>query len=341
MKVVVTGANGFIGSHVVRCLARAGHTVVPVVRPDANTRFLNKRYGSPVSCAMNSLGDFRSVFSGADCVVHAAALAKDWGAWEEFNEANNLLAERVARAAKQFGVRHLVHISTNAVLGEEDCSTAKAEDAPYNPRLPYFGEGIVRSAMNFYRETKTEGEKRVLAFAKEHQLDTTVVRPVWVFGPREFHSGPYEYCKTVRDLPVFPGCRSNLFHAVFVEDVARMVEVIVAKHPAGVRVYNCGAKRVLPMAEFFGMFSRAMGARPPMFIPKWSAYLFATMIELTARVLRTQNPPPLTRARLYMFYANNVYDVGKAERELGFVADANYERAIRKTIRWWKKNKFL
>jgi nucleoside-diphosphate-sugar epimerase len=65
------------------------------------------------------------------------------------------------------------------------------------------------------------------------------------------------------------------------------------------------------------------------------------LLEFAALLFKTKKPPVLTRARLYMLYANNVYDVSRANLDLGFEAETDLKYAVRKTIKWWKLNKYL
>ncbi|MBI5546575.1 MAG: NAD-dependent epimerase/dehydratase family protein [Deltaproteobacteria bacterium] len=343
MIVALTGANGFLGSHIARALTRAGLTVRALVRQGASTRYLKRLQHLELrELADTSLPCLRQALAGADALVHNAALARDWGRYRDFHEANVLYTRRALEVAAELGIRQVVHISSNAVLGEEDCREPKAVSAPYRARLPYLLEGLLPSAMNHYRVTKAEGEKAALEIARGAKLDLTVLRPVWIFGPREEHSGPYEYCRTVvSGTPLFPGTDDNLFHAVYVEDVARAVRLALAKRLPGVHLFNIGPKEVLPMRRYFGLYCAALGRKQPAKLPKWLLYPLALLLEASSLLLRTKNPPLLTRARLYMLYANNVYDVSDAERLLGFRAETDLALAVRKTVRWWRLNRFL
>jgi nucleoside-diphosphate-sugar epimerase len=343
VRVALTGANGFLGSHVARALTRAGWPVTALVRKGADTKFLARLKNlTIVELEETSQPTLRAAMEGCDALVHAAALAKDWGRWEEFHEANVALTRRVLGAAAELGLKHVVHVSTNAVLGEEDCRRAKVETDPHAPRLPYFLEDAFPSAMNFYRRTKAEAESWATGFARERGLNLTVLRPVWIFGPRELHAGPSEYAKTVASgLPVFPGSDRNLFHPVYVGDVARAVKLALEKARPGVEVFNIGPPQVLPMATYFGYYCEALGRRRPRQLPKWLLYPAALGLELAATLARAKTPPLLTRARVYMFFADNVYDVGAAERALGFRAETDVRRAVRLTVRWWQQNGYL
>jgi nucleoside-diphosphate-sugar epimerase len=338
--VAVTGANGFLGSHIVRAMMRRGHAVTAVVRPGAERSFIERSRARILEVDYSDPDALAAALEGTDTVVHNAARARDTGSLDEFVRANVGLVERVFAAAARAGVAHVVHMSTNAVLGEEDEPRPKPEEGPLRPRLPYFLEWLVPSPMNHYRVTKAEGELRARALSQELGLRLTVLRPVWIFGPREFHSGPFTYCETISGgLPFFPGRRGNLFHAVYAPDVARAVCLAVdASLPSGT-ILNIGPKEAPLMSEFFGRFARAQGREPPRRVWKWILFPFVLLLEIGAKVIGRD--PLLTRARLYMFYANNVYDTTRAERLLGFRADTPLDRAVTTTVRWWTANGYL
>lgn len=340
--VAVTGANGFLGSHIVRQLCRSGHRVVALVRPGASLEFLKYTRARVVSVDYQDEGALIRALDSVDVLVHNAALASDWAPRAAFVEANVETVARVVRAAHAAGLSRLIHISSNAVVGEEDCREAKAEDAPYRPRAPYLFESLIPSAMNHYRETKALGERRAIALAKSFECDLTVLRPVWIYGPRERNAGPYEYCQTILSgIPWMPGSRSNRFHAVYVGDVANAVVRVVERQPPGIRIYHVGATQVPLQYDYFGSFARELGVRQPRPVPSFVLLPFVFLLELLYLLFRVRTPPLLTRARLYMFYANNVYDTRAITRDLGVSADMPLDRGVRITVRWWQMCGYL
>jgi nucleoside-diphosphate-sugar epimerase len=196
--------------------------------------------------------------------------------------------------------------------------------------------------MNHYRETKALGEKLAIDLARAKDLDLTVLRPVWVFGPREFHAGPFEYAKAAATgTPVFPGSKDNLFHVVYADDVARAVACVLEKKPTGVRIYNVGTPTVPRMHDYWGLYAKHLGVRQPAPLASWLLWPLALLLEALYALFGAKRPPLLTRGRLYMCYANNVYETTRIERDLGFVADSDLDRAVRVTVRWWRLYGFL
>ena len=178
--------------------------------------------------------------------------------------------------------------------------------------------------------------------ARQFALDLTVIRPVWIYGPRELHAGPYEYCQTILSgTPWMPGSRSNRFHSVYVGDVARAVVAVIQSRPQGLKIYHVGPLEAQLQHDYFGTFARYLGVRQPRFLPRWLLLPLVIVLELFYLLFRFKNPPLLTRARLEMFYANNVYDTQAIMRDLAFVADTPLDRGVRLTVRWWRMYGYL
>ncbi len=349
-RVFVTGGTGFIGSHLVRALVKKGFQVTVLARSSSSTRFLPRTNVTVIHGDVCSPDKLAEGMKNCSTVFHNAALATDWGAKRDFYNINLGGTMNVLKAARDLGVKSVILTSTIGVMGEEDCTAPKAETAPYKPRIPYFLDGMVESAMNHYRCSKAKAEQWAIDFCSKENINLTVIRPAWVYGPREFHSGPYLFCKAVLEgNKLLPGCRDNLFHVIYVEDLVEAMVAAAEKELQGINVYTIGTANgatigdgsVPTMDEFWNRFCAELDAPMPRYLPKWLVYPVGLVLELLYMVLRIRSAPLLTRARVYMCYASNVYDVGKAERELGFKARTPLEKGVAKTVRWWKLNGFL
>jgi hypothetical protein len=95
------------------------------------------------------------------------------------------------------------------------------------------------------------------------------------------------------------------------------------------------------MKDYWSAFCAAMGEKTPGHIPKWLLYPPAMLLEKLYSLIGTKNPPLFTRARVYMFYANNVYNVSKIIDEYGITDFTPLERATTITTRWWQRYGYL
>ena len=169
MKVLVTGANGFIGSALCLHLFALGHEVIPMVRKDYAVSM------DPTSLPYDEQ-QWRLVLNKCDVVIHLAGRAhvmreRDIDPLQAFRAANLELTMQLARKAVEAGVKRFIFISSIKVNGEEtmpgDCF--KPDDIP-NPNDPY-------------SVSKYEAEQALLKFVKRNFLEVVIIRPPLVYGP--------------------------------------------------------------------------------------------------------------------------------------------------------------
>jgi nucleoside-diphosphate-sugar epimerase len=340
-KVFVTGGTGFIGSNLIRELVKKSYRIKALIRNSSNLRFISGYNVDIVKGDIRNLKEVENAMKGCDTVIHTAALARDWGKKEDFYDINVGGTKSILKAADKNNIRFMIHLSTNAVLGEENCPEPKDEKSPYNCKYPYFLSRFWESDMNHYRCSKMQAEKAAISFCRKNGINLTVLRPVWVYGPREFHSGPYYFCKYISgNTRLLQGCRANKFHVIYVKDLAKIVIKILESMPAGINIYNAGSQNVPKMDEFWKLFCKYLNVKPPVYLPKILTYPVGIIMETFYKLLNIQHSPDLTRSRVAMGYDNNVYDVSKIHKEFKF-KETPLENGVKATVRWWRRNGFL
>jgi len=341
-KIIITGGNGFIGSHIVEAFCRHGYDISCLVRPSADISAINHL---PVKIIHGDITDFSGLselFMGFDHVIHNAALVSDWGSSESFHQANVEGSENVLRACGVNGINDIIMTGTISAYGEEDCLTIKNETSALNPHYPYFLHTIFPSAMNHYRDSKTFAVRRAVRFAEEHHMNLTVLEPVWVYGEREFHTGFYEYVKSAQSgLPVAPGSKLNKFHVIYAGDLAEAYVRAYEQKIKGVHRLIIGNHQAELMDDIMFHFCREAGVDKPRNGPKWLLYPIGFVLELLWSILGVRNPPLLTRSRVNMFYDNIEYSTEKARRLLGEFCFHDLQKGIGRTVQWYRDNNYL
>jgi nucleoside-diphosphate-sugar epimerase len=166
MRILVTGASGFIASHLIPALAEAGHDVTACFRAGCRSW---KGVTSLAIAEQQDVAAWKSVMAGMDAVVNLAGLAHMIGIPDDaldYHTPNVVVAEALAVAARSAAVRHLLLISTIAVYGESEQVNHETAEAP----------------VNAYGRSKLEGELRVGAVLAGGPTSLTVVRPPLVYG---------------------------------------------------------------------------------------------------------------------------------------------------------------
>ena len=341
-KVAITGANGFIGLNVVHYFLTKGIHPTCCVRRNADLRYLE---GKDLNFAFIDLDDVESLedaFEDADCVIHIAGMARDWGSRKAFFRVNVTGTMNVLEAANQMKVKRTIITGSISSYGEENSQHVKNEESPYNSHYRYFLDRIFPSGMNHYRDSKARATWMAIDEAKKRGMNLIVMEPAWVFGPHEFHTGFYEYLKTVQNgIPFMPGSKENKFHVIYAEDLARAYYLACTSEIKGIERIIAGNRTAERMDLIYTLFCRELNKSKPKNLPKFLVYPAGFLSELIYTIVGAKKPPMLTRARVNMFYDNIEYSTEKARVILGFETKFPLAEAIRHTVEWYKREEFI
>jgi len=267
-RVAVTGATGFLGSHVVRRLSGDGATVRAVFRNPDKGRHLGE---AGFETAIADLADpdaMARAFEGCDAVVNTAALStREPATWEAFYQANAEGSDHLLDALATAGVRRLVYVSTTAVYRVRPFRRHR-EDTPI---LGHEGErvGLARFITNpRYALSKAIGERRVRERGATESIALTVLRPGPIYGSND-HKMTSMYARWMR-WPVFPAPTFRMNH-VHAGDVAGAIAGALANPASHGRAYNVTGPCV-SLWEVLRTWKRKVGRGPvllPVPVPVW------------------------------------------------------------------------
>ena len=261
--VVVTGATGFLGSHITRELLDRGYRVRGAVRTPAKGAWLGALGAELVAADVTRPETLVEAFAGADAVISNAALAtRKRATWAEFAAANRDGTVNVAQAAVDAGVPRLVQISTVAVYqarlgGLNDESTPLLADA----RVP-LSWSLVTTPWR-YSLSKSQGEARLWGLAERTGLLTTVLRPGPIYGSRDTKLTERYAAMMKRRVVVAPTTRVPHVHA---GDVAVAVAGALSRPASAGRAYNVTGTAVSPL-EVLRTWARLVGGGGPRLVP--------------------------------------------------------------------------
>lgn len=341
-KVFITGATGFIGSHVVRIFCSRDITTTCLVR---RTSDLSNIKDLSIELKYGDIGDVNSLtdtFKGFDFVIHIAAYVYDWGDYKKFYKTNVEGTLNVLHACNKNQVKNIIITSSCSVYGETDSKKIRDENLPEDSYYPYFSHKIFPSKLNYYRDTKALAKKKAIEYARSHNLNLTVLEPVWVYGEREFNTGFFEYLKTAKsNIPYLPGSRKNKFHVIYAGDLARAYLLAFQKRLPGINSIIIGNQKAELMDKIYQLFCKEAEIRKPRNLPKFISYPLGYLWELLYTVFRVKTSPLLNRSRVNMFYDNIEYSTTKAKELLGFSNTYTLEEGIKKTVEWYKNQKLI
>jgi len=323
MRVLVTGAGGFLGSHVAERLLGAGHAVRALVRPTNVPRWLEARGVELCVGDLTDPGSRETACRGCDAVVHAAALVTEVAVGDEaYCEVNVRASEELARAAARAGARRFVFVGSTAVHRP---NTGR----PLDERTPLDGEGV-------YGRSKAEAERRLGCVVSDGALDLVVVRPSRIYGPRD--SSLLRVFRAIdrRRFFLVGPCRAEV-DFVYVGDV---VSALVAALQRGSGVYLVGGPERVTVERFFREVAAALGRRlPRQRLPSAPVMLAAKWIAASCAALGLE--PPIAPKRLAFFRDGRVVDDSRARRDLGYRPTVSVREGVERTARWYREAGWL
>ncbi len=327
MRALVTGGTGFLGSHLVERLLGAGHHVRALARTPAKASDLAAKGAVIVQGDVTVPASLTAALQGVDVVFHSAALVSNWAPWSAYLETTVQGTENLLAAAERAEVGRFVHVSTARVYDDRYCRRQRVvtEDAPH-------GERGFRP-MGYYAHAKVLAEAAVWRYRP--RLAVSVVRPAWIYGPRDELIVP-SVLRFLRDPGArWPGRVDPCADAIYVTDVADCA-IAVAQHPAGVgQAFNASPHRRFGVREFLGEFCKLMGLKLPVrSAPAFLAVLLAHLSEGWASLRRSQTAPTVTRAGVAILTEDIRYDPTKAEREIGWRSQVELADGVARTVRW-------
>jgi NADH dehydrogenase len=277
--ILVTGATGFVGRYVVRALLSSG---MPV-RCLGHSRRAEGLFGEGVEVFYGDVTDLpalKVVMDGVDTVVHLVAIIRERGG-ATFYRVNHLGTRNVVLAAREKGVRHIVHIS--------------AIGARKNPHYPYL-------------YTKWLGEQEVI----HSGIPYTILRPSIQFGEGD------EFINTlagmVKALPIvpIPGSGLNRFQPIAVEDVALCVARCIGNEGLLGRVVEIGGPEHLTYNQLIDTIAGTYGVR------RIKVHIPVPLMRLIVRAMEVLPRPPVTSQQLRMLPIDNITGLDNVERLFGF-----------------------
>jgi nucleoside-diphosphate-sugar epimerase len=326
---LITGATGLLGSHIAEQLAARGHQVRALVRRHSDRQFLD---ALGVNCMDGDLSDPSSLVratQGVDTVFHAAARVGEWGPWSEFQRHTVTGTGNVVDACLACRVRRLVHISSTSAYGHPlPRPGGITEEEPLGTRLWWW---------DCYTRAKVAAEEIVWEAHKTQGLSITVIRPGWIYGPRD-RSRIHRLAEALRrgHMPII-GRGDNLLNIVYAGNVAEACLLAAQSEAAAGQAYNISHDGPITQRAFLELLARELELPPPRWhIPFGLAFSGAFLMEAIGRTLHIPKPPPLTRYATWYLGKHLPHSTVKIETELGWKPSVGYEEGIRRMVQWSK-----
>jgi nucleoside-diphosphate-sugar epimerase len=326
-NILVTGASGFIGSHLVLTLARRGYRVRALYRrkePPEELRAIAAHFPSHVELFNADLGDperVKEAVRGVEAVIHAAALASDWGKLELFIKSNYDATALLLEASREAGAKSFVYFSSAQVHGYGN-HVDTTERGPYYPiKYPY-------------QITKQMAEEYVLA-QNTNSFKATAVRPCNVYGPGD-RTSTYAMLDAIVNSGIggYIGSGETLTCPIYIDDLCEGAALALESPESGGQAILLTDGMKVSWHDYSQALLDAAGSkRRPMGVPTPIAYAAAGIMTAAAKAVLSKKRPTLSFYVVDQGSQNFHFSNEKALDLLGFKPKIFYEEGLRLTAK--------
>ena len=324
MTVLVTGAGGFLGGHLVDLLVERGDRVRVLARPGEDVVRLDEAGVEVCRGDLRDRASLDAAVAGVDSVLNCAARTGSWGPESEFRDVNVTGLEALVRAALAAGVRRFVHVSSISVHGTDVRGWAD-ETTP------------LRGGADPYSRTKVEGERLLERLIAGEDAPVTIIRPGLIYGPRDTNSfARFAGLIERGGMPVI-GSGHNRLPLVFVTDVAEGIVLATEADTTIGNAYLLVNDESVTQLDYFSTIAAELDVAPPhRHIPYRMALALGAAGELVGHLARMRQPPPVTRFGLQQIGGDNRFRIDRARLDLGFSPRVGVEEGVRESIAWYR-----
>lgn len=320
LRVLVTGANGFLGRHVVAELRGSGLEVIAMVRSRSS---ISSEWDDGVEVLESDMRGLANLsMKGGqriDSIVHCAALSAPWGTRSQFRDANVSGTAHVVSFAQRHGVQRLVFVSSPSVYSSRSDRVGIRETDPISPR-----------PLNVYIESKIAAEKIVReAQAQGRVPEVVILRPRGLVGVGDTSLVPRLLRVNSRiGIPLF-NRGTNVVDLTSVENVALAVRLSISSEAASGKTYNISNGDPREFRELLGILMDMTGTKPRY----WNAsarviYPVAALCEWVYSRLLGNPEPPITSYTVSTIAHSQTLDISAARRDFGYAPRISIEESL-------------
>jgi len=318
-KILITGANGFIGSHLLRRLsAEEGIEAVGMVR---GTSDLFRLADGAYDLRFSSLDDpLDYVVQGFDVVIHTAARSSDWGDYKSFYRTNVEGTNNLIRASIAGGVGRFIHFSSTVIYGFSGNRLTGEDRMPAPFKNPYcVTKVLAEGELSRYRD----------------RIRLIILRPSNVFGPDDLTT-TYPLLKALqKGMPAFPAGGRYLTSPCYIDNLVAATELALRSECSSGEAFNISDGNDITWREFLARIAVELGVPAPRFpVPSVLLRPAAWSLEKLYTLFRSSTPPMITPYRIAQVINDYSFSIEKAKKLLGYQPVCSTEEGIKESVRW-------
>jgi len=327
MRALVTGASGFLGSHIVDACLLQGDEVVALCREASDVSYLRSlgveiQHGELLAASALAKATRR-----IDVVYHAAARVLDYGSRTQFYETNVKGTQLLLESARRNGAKRFVFVSSPSIVADGGHQVDIDESTPYPPRF-----------LNLYCETKAKAEAYVLAQNSE-DFTTCAIRPRGVWGPRDYRGFmPKVIAKLMagrmRDLS---GGQTVLASLCYCENAAQACIAAARSAHVGGKAYFVTDHEVVNVWHFVNELAERF--RVPRMSGRVSPWMLGALVAVVDTIwkfplLQDRVSPPISRYSASLLTRSSTYRIDAAKRDFGYKPRVSRTEGLRRLEDW-------
>jgi nucleoside-diphosphate-sugar epimerase len=325
-SVLITGANGFIGSNLCRYFLAKNHNVYGLVRKTSDLHFLD---GMDVHLIYGDLNEAEKIEwpKEMDVLIHCASVVSDAAdeACCESNIYNSTI--NLVRHIKDKGVdlKKFIFMSTALVLGYGKLDISDTNPGMSTDHLPY-----VRS--------KKKTEEKLLLMHNGNALPVVILRPADVFGPNDRITCQH-ILKGIEDgVPTIVGSGKWIFPYCYVDNLCQATYLACHSENSDGKTYTITNGTDVIWKELLSYFQKRLNKKQWIYIPPFLPYVVAFVMKILQKIVPSYEPP-LTHYRVKRVTSHTNYDISKTIEELDYVPENDMEKQFSAIVDWYLAEK--
>ena len=323
MKVLLTGATGFLGKYVIDELKNNSYQVVAFGRNEKIGKALIDENVEFYKGDIDNLDDLFKASQDCSAVIHAAALSTVWGKWEDFYNVNVLGTKNVVQVCEEKNLKLVFVSSPSIYAGAKDQLDVKEEEAPKENNL------------NYYIKSKIMAENII----KSSKLNYMIIRPRGLFGVGDTSIIPrlLDLNKKM-GIPLFDDGKQKV-DVTCVENVAYALRLALENEKYSRQTYNITNDEPIEFKEILTLFFNEMGTEGKYL--KWNYRLILILVSILEKVYKLfgiEKEPPLTKYTLYLMRYSQTLNIDKAKKELGYYPQISVLEGVKKYVKHIREN---
>jgi nucleoside-diphosphate-sugar epimerase len=270
----------------------------------------------------------RDALVGVDVIFHCAAKVGEWGPVEDYRAVNVEALRGLLEACRARPLQRFMHFSS---LGVYAARHHYATDET---------EALPRQHVDGYTQSKVEAEELVLRYHREHQVPAVILRPGFIYGPRDRTVLPKLIANLRNGMVRFIGDGSRALNTIYIGNLVEAAFQAVDHAEAVGQIFNLTDGEAVSKRRFIEAIADGVGLPRPkgVGVPLWIARAVAWCQEGWARRRHSPKPPRVTQGRLKFLGLNLDFSIEKARRQLGYKPRFTFDQGMGETVAWYKQN---